>query len=139
MIQFYSENDFELAKAQEIRKWLQAVITSEEKTLGEISYIFCSDEYLLGLNQQFLQHNTYTDIISFDDCIGNMLQGEIYISTERVQENAAEFGISFEIELRRVMVHGILHFCGYKDKTLEEAAEMRRKEDEKLKMFHVEQ
>lgn len=139
MIEFFSENDFELSNAEVIRKWLLSVIESEAKTPGDISYIFCSDDYLLGLNRQFLNHDTYTDIISFDDCIGNLLNGEIYISTDRVRENANKYEVSFETELTRVLAHGILHFCGYKDKSDEEATEMRRKEDEKLKMFHVEQ
>ncbi|HET8838561.1 MAG TPA: rRNA maturation RNase YbeY [Flavobacteriaceae bacterium] len=139
MIDFFSENNFELQNVKEVRAWLRSVIDSEGRTAGEIGYIFCDDEYLLKLNQEFLQHDTLTDIISFDDCIGNLVQGEIYISTERVGENAADFNVPFETELRRVMIHGILHFCGYKDKSEKEAAEMRRKEDEKLKMFHVEQ
>lgn len=139
MIDFFSENHFELKNVEEVRTWLLSVIDSEGKAAGEIGYVFCSDEYLLKLNQEFLQHDTLTDIISFDDCIGNLVQGEIYISTERVLENAADFNVSFETELHRVMVHGILHFCGYNDKSEKEAAAMRMKEDEKLKMFHVEQ
>ena len=105
----------------------------------EISYIFCDDEYLLDINQRFLDHDTYTDIISFDDSMGNLLNGDIYISTERVRENAAEFNEDFETELKRVIVHGILHYCGYKDKSEDDAALMRRKESEKIKLFHVEQ
>ena len=97
------------------------------------------DDYLLDINQRFLTHDTYTDIISFDDSIGNLLNGDIYISTERVRENALEFNEDFETELKRVLVHGILHYCGYKDKSDEEAMLMREKESEKIKLFHVEQ
>ncbi len=139
IINFYSENDFELTNPDLYKNWLQRVIYSEEKRLGEISYIFCDDEYLLDINQRFLDHDTYTDIISFDDSMGNLLSGDIYISTERVKENAAEFNEDFETELKRVIIHGILHYCGYKDKTEEDAALMREKESEKIKLFHVEQ
>ena len=139
IINFYSENDFKLTNPKLYKNWLLRVISSEEKRLGEISYIFCNDEYLLDINQRFLDHDTYTDIISFDDSMGNLLNGDIYISTERVEENAAEFNEDFETELKRVIVHGILHYCGYKDKSEEDAALMRRKESEKIKLFHVEQ
>ncbi|WP_175486993.1 rRNA maturation RNase YbeY [Zunongwangia mangrovi] len=139
MINFYSENDFNLENTDLYKNWLLRVISSEEKRLGEISYIFCDDEYLLDINQRFLDHDSYTDIISFDDSMGNLLNGDIYISTERVKENAAEFNEDFDTELKRVIVHGILHYCGYKDKSEEDAALMRRKESEKIKLFHVEQ
>ena len=121
------------------KKWIERVISSEGKRLGEISYIFCDDDYLLDINQRFLSHDTYTDIISFDDSIGNLLNGDIYISTERVRENALEFNEDFETELKRVLVHGILHYCGYNDKSDEDAMLMREKESEKIKLFHVEQ
>src|SRR5690606_18692821 len=107
------------------------VIASEEKKLEEICYIFCDDEYLLNLNEEFLQHDTYTDIITFDYSVGKILQGDIYISTERVKENSDEFNVSFEEELRRVIIHGVLHLCGYKDKTKEQSLLMRQKEEEK--------
>ena len=139
IINFYSENDFKLENTDLYKNWLKRVISSEDKRLGEISYIFCDDEYLLDINQRFLDHDTYTDIISFDDSMGNLLNGDIYISTERVRENAAEFNEDFETELKRVIVHGILHYCGYKDKSEDDAALMRRKESEKIKLFHVEQ
>src|SRR5690606_15661473 len=112
-------------------EWLKRVIASESKQLEEVSYIFCDDQYLLEINQKYLNHDTYTDIISFDSCIGNILQGDIFISTERVAENAREYNTAFADEMRRVMVHGILHFCGYTDKSEEEEALMRRKEEEK--------
>ena len=134
IINFYSENDFVLNQQELYKNWLERVISSEGKRLGEISYIFCDDDYLLDINQRFLDHDTYTDIISFDDSMGNLLNGDIYISTERVKENAAEFNEHFETELKRVLVHGILHYCGYKDKSEEDASLMREKESEKIKL-----
>ncbi|MEP6261277.1 MAG: rRNA maturation RNase YbeY [Gillisia sp.] len=138
-INFYSENDFVLADHRKYEKWIERVIASEEKKLEEISYIFCDDEYLLNLNEEFLKHDTYTDIITFDYSVGKILQGDIYISTERVKENSDEFNVSFEEELRRVVIHGVLHLCGYKDKTKEQSLLMRQKEEEKMELFHVEQ
>ena len=139
IINFYSETEFELSHVDNYRNWLRAVVLSEEKQLGEVSFIFCEDDYLLKINQEYLNHDTYTDIISFDNSVGNILGGDIFISIERVRENAKEFGVVFEEELRRVMSHGLLHFCGYKDKTPKESELMREKEEEKMKMFHVEQ
>ena len=139
IINFYSENNFELDQENSYEDWLKAVIASENKKVGEISYIFCDDDYLIKINQEYLDHDTYTDIISFDSSIGNILGGDIFISTERVVENAGKFHVSFEEELKRVMAHGVLHLCGYKDKTSEEKQIMRSKEEEKMKMFHVEQ
>jgi rRNA maturation RNase YbeY len=138
MISFNYENDFELNNEEQLSNWISRVIASEEKKEGEISYIFCDDDYLLNLNEQYLNHDTLTDIISFDYSMGNEIHGDIFISTERVIDNAADFKVSFEEELKRVMVHGVLHYCGYKDKTEEDEALMRSKEDEKIKMFHVE-
>jgi len=139
IINFYSETDFELQEQAGYEAWLKRVIASEDKKLEEVSFIFCDDEYLLEINQKYLDHDTYTDIISFDNCVGNILAGDIFISTERVAENSREYGVDFEEELRRVLAHGILHFCGYNDKSDRESAEMRRKEEEKMRMFHVEQ
>lgn len=139
LINFYSENDFILGDTDAYSSWIKKVIISEDRKLGEISYIFCDDDYLLKLNKQYLDHDTLTDIISFDYCVGKIVQGEIYISTERVKENSEDFNVSFTEELRRVIIHGVLHLCGYKDKSIEEENLMRRKEDEKLKLFHVEQ
>lgn len=138
-INFYSENEFVLEDEARYASWLENVISSEGKSLEEISYIFCDDEYLLKINMEYLDHDTYTDIITFDYSVGKILQGDIYISTERVLENSETFGVKFEDELRRVLVHGVLHLSGYKDKTDEEAALMRSKEEEKMKLFHVEQ
>lgn len=139
MINFFSENNFELEQKETYENWLREVIVSEEKKEGEINYIFCDDEYLHEINVKYLNHDDYTDIISFDNAVGNILHGDIFISTERVVENAEKFQVSFEEELKRVIVHGMLHFCGYKDKTDDEAQLMRKKENEKIKMFHVEQ
>ncbi len=138
MINFYYETDIEHLNEPKLMDWLNVVARSEDKNIGEISYIFCDDKYLLEINKKFLDHDTYTDIISFDDTIGNLLNGDIFISHERVADNAKNYDVSIEEELRRVMVHGLLHFCGFKDKTDKEASLMRQKEDEKLRMFHVE-
>ncbi|WP_282017773.1 rRNA maturation RNase YbeY [Salegentibacter mishustinae] len=139
MINFYSENDFKLQEEKSFDTWIRKVISSEKKQLGEINYIFCDDHYLYKINLKFLDHDTYTDIISFDNSEGDELNGDIFISTDRVTENAKEYNVDFSDELKRVMIHGILHLCGYGDKTESEAALMRQKEDEKIALFHVEQ
>lgn len=139
MINFNYETDFELSDELAIQQWLSKVIVSEDKKEGEINYIFCDDDYLLEINQQYLDHDTLTDIISFDYSVGKELHGDIFISVERVRENATDFGVPFEEELLRVMSHGVLHYCGYKDKTESDEKVMRQKEEEKMKMFHVEQ
>ncbi|APS40705.1 MULTISPECIES: rRNA maturation RNase YbeY [Salegentibacter] len=139
MINFYSENDFEFQEEKSFDTWIRKVISSEEKQLGEINYIFCDDHYLYKINLKFLDHDTYTDIISFDNSEGDELNGDIFISTDRVTENAKEYNVDFSEELKRVVIHGILHLCGYPDKTESEAALMRQKEDEKIALFHVEQ
>jgi rRNA maturation RNase YbeY len=139
MISFNYESDFILDNETVYADWLSKVIISELKNEGEINYIFCDDDYLLDINQQYLNHDTLTDIISFDYSIGNELHGDIFISIERVRENASDFNVTFEDELKRVMVHGILHYCGYKDKSEQDEELMRDKEEEKMKMFHVKQ
>ena len=138
-INFFSENDFILEAENSFRKWVEEVIESEDKYVGDINFIFCDDEYLHEINVKYLSHDTYTDIISFDNTVGNTLHGDIFISTERVAENASEFNVDFIEELKRVVIHGILHFCGYKDKSERDKELMRRKEEEKIKLFHVEQ
>lgn len=132
MIDFYSENDFELTQKTEVANWISAEIAARTYEEGEISYIFCNDDYLHKLNVQFLDHDTLTDIISFDNSLGKLVNGEIYISTERVAENAIEFGTAFKDELHRVIIHGILHFCGLLDKSEEESKAMRSAEYEAL-------
>jgi probable rRNA maturation factor len=139
MISFNYVTEFQLDNENQLTDWLSKVIISENKKEGDINYIFCDDEYLLQINQQYLNHDTLTDIISFDYSVGNELHGDIFISTERVQENAQDFKVTFEEELKRVLVHGVLHYCGYKDKSEKDEQIMRSKENEKIDMFHVEQ
>lgn len=109
--------------------WLTDVITQEGFVLGEIQFVFCSDEYLLGINKQHLKHDYYTDIITFDYCDNEWVNGDLYMSTERISENADLYKVQFFEEFKRVSVHGVLHLLGYKDKTLKDAETMRAKED----------
>ena len=139
MIDYNYETDFELSNEAAISEWISKVIVSENKSEGEINFIFCDDDYLLEINKQHLNHDTLTDVISFDYSLGNELSGDVFISIERVTDNARDFKVSFAEELNRVMIHGILHYCGYKDKTEEDEQLMRNKEDEKIKLFHVKQ
>lgn len=132
MITFNSETSFTLKNHKKLVKWIGDVISSEGFQVGEINYIFCNDSYLNKINQEFLNHDTFTDIISFDYTLGKEVGGDIFISIERVLENAEKFNEVFETELHRVMIHGILHFMGYKDKTKKEKTLMRTKEDEKI-------
>nr|WP_321415382.1 rRNA maturation RNase YbeY [uncultured Allomuricauda sp.] len=138
MIEFHFKSGFLIDNTFEYTDWISRVIQSEGFEVGQIDYIFCSDEYLLGLNQEYLNHDTLTDIITFDYTDGATISGDIFISTDRVEENAKEFREGVLDELRRVMSHGVLHLMGYGDKSAEEAKLMREKEDEKIKMFHVE-
>ena len=139
MISFNYETDFTLDNESIYEDWISRIVDSEGFELGEINYIFCDDEYLHKINVEYLNHDTLTDIISFDYSVGNILQGDIFISTERVADNAKDFNVVFDDELKRVMSHGVLHYCGYKDKSAADEALMRSKEDEKIAMFHVEQ
>jgi rRNA maturation RNase YbeY len=139
MISFNYETDFTLDNESIYKDWIFRIVDSEGFELGEINYIFCDDEYLHKINVEYLNHDTLTDIISFDYSVGNILQGDIFISTERVSDNAKDFNVVFDDELKRVMSHGVLHYCGYKDKSAADEAIMRSKEDEKIAMFHVEQ
>ena len=129
MISFHSEVPFEISNADTTATWLSAIISQEDYNEGEVSIVFCDDEFLHKLNVEFLDHDTLTDVISFDYSIGKEIHGEIFISIERVKENANEFNQSFDAELARVMAHGILHYCGYKDKSTSDAATMRFKEE----------
>lgn len=135
--------NFELPKAENVKKWISEVVMRRKKRVGNISYLFCSDEYLLGVNQQYLNHDTYTDIITFDYVAADLISGDIMISIDRVGENATHFQVPFELELHRVIIHGVLHLLGQGDKSETEAAEMRRQEEEALAlwntMFPVEQ
>ena len=128
-VSFHFEDvEFELPDEQALTQWLSAVAEAEGKPLGEISYIFCSDEHLRGINVEYLDHDYYTDIITFP-YEGEAIQGDMFISSERVADNAEANGASFRHELCRVMVHGLLHLAGYGDKTEAEAQVMREKED----------
>lgn len=129
MIEFNYETDFELVKKELYSNWITETISNEGFETGEINYIFCDDDYLHKLNVEFLSHDTLTDIISFDYTMGKLVSGDIFISIERVKDNAKDLQIDFETELSRVIIHGVLHYCGYKDKTVDEAKVMRGKED----------
>ena len=128
MIQFFYENLPETVNPA-YKIWLQEIITTEEKKLGDINYIFCDDEYLLKVNQEYLQHDYYTDIITFDYVKGKTISGETFVSWQRISDNASTLSKDYEEELRRVLAHGVLHLSGYKDKTEEEEKLMRSKED----------
>ena len=138
MISFNYESDFSLEQEEIYASWIENIIESENKILGEISYIFCDDDFLHNINMQYLNHDTLTDIISFDYTEGDVISGDIFISVERVEDNANDFNVSFDEELKRDLAHGILHYCGYKDKSDSDALLMRAKEEEKIKLFHVE-
>ncbi len=130
MVSYHCEDiRFEFKGKTLNNKWLKMVAESEVKRLGDISIIFCSDPYILDINQRYLQHDYFTDIITFDYCEGKVLSGDLFISIDTVRENAREYGTTFEEELNRVMVHGLLHLIGYDDHTPAEQQEMRGKED----------
>lgn len=143
-IRFSSQiENFELPEASNVKKWIAELVKRREKSVGNISYLFCDDEYMLEVNRHYLDHDTYTDIITFDYVVANLISGDIFISVDRVGENARLFGVEFERELLRVVIHGVLHLLGQGDKSDAEAAEMRRQEEEALSlwnaMFRVEQ
>ena len=132
MIEFYSETDFKIEDTKALNRWISEVVLHENHELGELTYVFCDDEYLYKLNLQFLNHDTLTDIISFDNSLGKQIHGEVYISIERVKENASIYGVAFLEELHRVIIHGVLHFCGYQDKSEKQQEVMTGKENEAL-------
>jgi rRNA maturation RNase YbeY len=138
MIEFHYETDFKLLQEVKLADWISRVIASENCMANQIDYIFCDDTYLLALNQKYLSHDTYTDIITFDYSEARQIRGDIFISVERIKENSENLNVCFEEELLRVMSHGVLHLLGYEDKVDKDKAQMRKKEDEKIKMFHVE-
>ncbi len=129
MIEYAIIGKFELVNQEQISSWVNFVLDEEGKELGEINYIFCDDDYLLDINVKTLKHNALTDIISFDYSLGNVVSGDVYVSYDRVRDNADNLGVSVVDELHRVMIHGVLHYCGYKDKSDDEKALMRSKED----------
>lgn len=135
MITLHYKTDFLLENQEKIKDWIRKVILLEEKKEGNINYIFCSDKYLLKKNIKYLNHNTLTDIITFNYCKENTISSDIMISIERVKENSTIFGSSFSNELHRVMIHGILHLIGYNDKTKKEKKEMEKKENYYLKLL----
>ena len=132
MIEFYSETDFKIENPKSLSHWISETILQENHQPGDLTYVFCDDAYLHKLNVQFLNHDTLTDIISFDNSLGKQIHGEIYISIERVKENASTYRVAFLEELHRVIIHGVLHFCGYKDKSKQEQDTMTRMENKAL-------
>jgi rRNA maturation RNase YbeY len=133
-VQYFNEDvPFPKLKKRISSNWIKAVIVAEGKIAGDISFIFCSDDYLLEMNKKYLDHDYYTDIITFDYVEDKMINGDIYISIDRVRENATEFSIPFANELNRILIHGILHLLGYKDKAKNDKKIMTEKEDYYLK------
>ena len=129
MIQFFFEDIDKIEIEANLSNRLENIIFSEGKKPGEINYIFCDDEYLLQVNREYLKHDYYTDVITFDYVKGKTISGDIFVSLPRIFDNAQTLSKDFESEFFRVLAHGVLHLCGYKDKTDEEIAEMRSKED----------
>lgn len=138
MITFNYETEFTITKKIDaIKKWIKNAILQEKYSLGELNYIFCDDTYLLKINREYLNHDTLTDIISFDYTIGKQINGDIYISIDRIKENAKLYKTTFYNEFLRVMIHGVLHYCGYKDKTDADKKIMRSKEDYYLSLQNI--
>lgn len=136
MISFSNDKiKFSLKQSSKIRNWIKTIVSKEKKELGSISYTFVSDEALLKMNKEYLNHNTFTDIITFDYSEKKTISGDIFISIDRIKENAQKFEVEFETELKRVIIHGILHLCGYKDKKVADVKIMRKKEENSLKLF----
>ena len=130
MVSYFTEDtNFAFKEKRFTAKWLKFVAQSEAKKLGDIGIIFCSDNYILEVNIKYLQHDYYTDIITFDYCEGDTLSGDLFISIDSVRENASFYGVEFPVELNRVIVHGLLHLIGYDDHTEEDIAVMRAKEN----------
>ena len=138
-IEFHYEYDFQLENNAAFLSWIEEVANSENYRIGSLNYIFCNDEYLAELHLKYLDNQDLTDIITFDYVENDVISGDIFISIERVKDNASSFKVDFKEELLRVMSHGLLHLMGYHDKSEKDSAVMREKEDEKIKMFHVEQ
>ncbi|MCB2380119.1 rRNA maturation RNase YbeY [Hymenobacter sp. BT635] len=130
-IEFLVEDvDFELAEAEALTSWIERIAQVHEHKIVQLTYIFCSDEYLHRVNVEYLDHDTYTDVITFDNADdADIIEGDIFISVERVRENAQQLGVTFHDELHRVMIHGVLHLLGYADKDLLSQTAMRKKED----------
>ena len=135
-IQFSFQTNYPLKSRTKIKQWIKQVIEAKGKKTGNITYIFCDDEYLLEVNKQYLKHDYYTDVITFDYVENDLISGDIFISTDRVRENALAFGSSETEELHRVIIHGALHLLGLKDKSEKEASQMRQAENEALKLLN---
>ena len=138
-IDFVYNTDFELSNKEQVSDWVLRVINSKGYKLGNLVYAFFNDEDLKSLNIRFLKHDYYTDVISFDETADQLVSGNIAISVDRVKENSAQIGVDFEEEMHRVMIHGVLHFIGFNDKTSSEKKEIREQEAIALSMFHVKQ
>lgn len=126
---------FPKIKRRETTRWIKAVAEKYGKKAGDISYIFCSDEYILEINKQYLEHDYYTDIITFDYSEGKVISGDLFISLDTVRTNSQQFGTEYDNELKRVIIHGVLHLCGFQDKTPEEEKAMREYENQALAMI----
>ena len=136
-IQYFNEDiAFPKVKKRITSNWIKQVISIEEKRVGDISFIFCSDEYLLDVNRKYLNHDYYTDIITFDNVEGIVINGDIFISVDRVKENSIDFETSFDNEIHRILIHGVLHLLGYKDKAKKDKLLMTEKEDLYIKLFN---
>ena len=134
-ISFYSVRTFSLKTEAAVTACIKAITAEESREIGNITFVFCDDNYLLKINKEFLDHDTYTDIITFDYSAGNEIISEVYVSTDRVEENAKKYKQAFEKEMHRVMIHGVLHLCGYNDKLAEEKQIMRDKENHYLSLM----
>lgn len=134
-VSFNFDNSFNLKDRLKIKRWIKQLVENAGFRLGSVSYIFCSDEKILEVNKQYLNHDFYTDIITFDYVEKDIINGDIFISTDRVRENAKDFNVAFEEELHRVIIHGILHLLGQQDHTPKEEKQMRKKENEALLLF----
>lgn len=134
---YFSNGDinFSLENEPLIKKWIAEIINKHDKKIGRINYLFCSDQMVYDMNVRFLNHDTFTDIITFDSVEGNLISGDIIISVDRVEENSKAYSVSFENELCRVIIHGILHLLGFKDKSPDDEATMRAKENESLQIL----
>ena len=135
-IEFYSEDvEFSLSNPEQVADWIASIVEQHEYELANLTYIFCSDDYLHQINVEYLDHDTLTDIITFDNADEEgMIESDIFVSIDRVRDNAQTLGIPFEDELHRVLIHGVLHLLGYKDKTEEQEAQMRKQEDSCLSL-----
>ena len=136
MINFYEEDiKSHLRNRRVIKQWIKDIISSYNYSTGNISYIFCSDDYLLNINRQYLSHDYYTDVITFDYDENNIVSGDIFISVDTVKSNSEQYSVSYNCELYRVIIHGVLHLCGLKDKTPEDAKIMREAEEKSLQIL----